>query len=192
MFDFISKVKPKASASIQYVSPETKADAAQQDLTGKIIIRVIKPEDKEPARALLKAHHSSTIYSEYPFSDDKFDVHAEKIYSYPENMVCFVAELINDDGNDIVGLLWASAGSYALSDALIFSTCHVVAIHPKKLGKLKKVKTFMRLIKAVKTWSDTRGANQVLVHVTTGTNIAVTDRLLRRSGARCVGGGYVV
>lgn len=178
--------------SSQDVSPETKTDTAPKDLTGKIIIRVIKPEDKEPARDLLKAHHASTIYAEYPFSDDKFDTHAEKIYSYPENMVCFVAELINDDGNEIVGLLWASAGSYALSDALIFSTCHVVAVHPEKLSRLKKVKTFMRLIKAVKIWSDTRGANQVLVHVTTGTNIAVTDRLLRRSGAKCIGGGYVV
>lgn len=50
----------------------------------------------------------------------------------------------------------------------------------------------MRLINAIKIWSDTRGAKQVLVHVTTGSNLKSTDRLLRRSGATLIGGGYVV
>ncbi|MEW7009978.1 GNAT family N-acetyltransferase [Lentilitoribacter sp. EG35] len=173
--------------SVDAVS-EQSADIKQHDLTDKVIIRTIEPQDKEPARELLKAHHASTIYADYAFSDDKFETHAAAIYAYPEHMVCLVAEL----NGEIVGLVWASAGSYSLSDELILATCQVIAVHPTKLGRLKRVKTFLRLIKGVKTWSDTRGAHQVLVHVTTGTNLEATDRLLRRSGAKCIGGGYVV
>ena len=33
---------------------------------------------------------------------------------------------------------------------------------------------------------------KVLVHVTTGTNLKATDRVLRRSGAKIIGGDYVV
>lgn len=61
----------------------------------------------------------------------------------------------------------------------------------ENLKPIVRAKTFLRLISAVKKWSITRWASQVLVHVTTGANLKSTDKLLRRSGAKCVGGGYV-
>ena len=53
-------------------------------------------------------------------------------------------------------------------------------------------KTFLRLVQAVKKWGEARGAACTLVHVTTGTNLKATDRLMRATGAKCIGGGYVV
>jgi hypothetical protein len=43
----------------------------------------------------------------------------------------------------------------------------------------------------VRLWSDSIKATHVLVHVTTGTAIKATDRLLRAAGAKFIGGGYV-
>ncbi|MEW7010035.1 hypothetical protein [Lentilitoribacter sp. EG35] len=208
MFGFSKEKKLEVAEAAPLADEQTLVDQKKPSSpdhlkSGQILIRVIEPKDKEKCRELLKAHHASTAYADYAFSDDKFESHAAKIYAYPENMVCLVAERAlerdqnkaeptTDQETEIIGLLWASAGSYALSDELIFATCHIIAVHPVKLGRLSAVKTFMLLIKAVKTWSKTRGADEVLVHVTTGTNLKATDRLLRRSGAKTIGGGYVV
>lgn len=62
----------------------------------------------------------------------------------------------------------------------------------ENLKPIARAKTFSRLISAVKKWSITRWASQVLVHVTTGANLNTTNHLLRRFGAKCIGCGYVV
>lgn len=157
-------------------------------MNNKIILRVGEAGDKEPVREMLKRFHQTTIFGKYPFSDKKYEEHAQKILTFPQNMVCIVAEL----NGVIVGLIWASAGQYSLSDELVLTTCHVIAVDQENLKPIARAKTFLRLISAVKKWSITRGASQVLVHVTTGTNLKSTDKLLHRSGAKCIGGGYVV
>lgn len=157
-------------------------------MSNKIILRVGEAGDKEPVREMLKRFHQTTIFGKYPFSDKKYEEHAQKTLAFPQNMVCIVAEL----NGAIVGLIWASAGQYSLSDELVLTTCHVIAVDQDNLKPIARAKTFLRLISAVKKWSNTRGASEVLVHVTTGTNLKTTDRLLRRSGAKCIGGGYVV
>lgn len=190
----VNQTKPE-DASAQAIgksSNVTKNTAASSatpaDKSGKILIRFVEARDKEAARNLLKQLHVNSIFAEHAFSDKKFDQHAKKIFSRPKNMACLVAEL---DGA-IVGLIWASAGSYSLSQDLVLATCHVIAIDTVRLGSVRRAKCFLRLIKAVQKWSKTCGAKQVLVHVTTGTSLTATDRLLRRSGAKIIGGGYVV
>ncbi|WP_075997213.1 hypothetical protein [Salaquimonas pukyongi] len=98
-----------------------------------------------------------------------------------------------------------------LSKMGLMATCHVIAIDreavldpgkgatPKSAtmgDKMRQAKTFLRLLKALKAWAKTRGADQVLIHVTTGTkeggfNTRTTGRLLAKAGATAIGGGYV-
>lgn len=175
---------------------------------GMVLIRVGEAADKEPVRALMKRFHGDTVFGHLPFSDAKYDRNADTVLKKPPHMVALVAEWHRpDDAKQIIGLAWATAGSYALSDEGVMATCHVIAIDrdavldPEKgstLGdKMRQAKTFLRLIKALKAWAKTRGAGQVLIHVTTGTkeggiDARTTGRLLAKAGATAIGGGYVV
>lgn len=64
-------------------------------------------------------------------------------------------------------------------------------------------RVFLSLLKALKAWAKSRGAERILVHVTTGEsgkdqgagqgfNLRATHRLLEKVGAEAIGGGYVV
>ena len=52
-------------------------------------------------------------------------------------------------------------------------------------------KTFLRLLRGLRIWAETRNAKRILVHVTTGRDLKATDKLLRAAGMQGVGGGYV-
>jgi hypothetical protein len=169
-------------------SSSTELPGKKPPNKSKISIRLVERTDKENIRVMLKRFHDQTIWGGHAFSDKKFNEHARAIFAKPAHMVCLVAE---KDGA-IVGLAWASAGSYSLSEELILATCHVIAVDRDALSPIQRAKTFLRLLKGIKKWSDTRGASEVLVHVTTGTDLKATDRLLRKAGARMIGGGYVV
>ncbi len=99
---------------------------------------------------------------------------------------------MSENNNRIIGCAWATAGKYIAGEGEILTTVHAIGVDIKTCGMLLSGKTFLRLVQAVKKWGKSRGAKRTLVHVTTGTNLKATDRLMRASGAVCVGGGYVV
>ena len=70
------------------------------------------------------------------------------------------------------------------------TTAHLIAVDAERCGRYLSAKAFVRLLGAIRLWSDSRGASQILVHVTTGVAIRQTDRLLRAVGARLLGGSY--
>lgn len=163
-------------------------DNLSSQKSNRITLRLFEQVDIEQVRALIISLHENTVYADHRFSNKKFEGHVQKILSKPDNMVCIVAE----KNSRIIGTAWASAGQYAVCEDLILTSCHVIAVDPVELSPILRAKTFLRLISGIKKWSDSIGAQEVLVHVTTGTNLKATDRLLRRSGAKCIGGGYVV
>ena len=83
------------------------------------------------------------------------------------------------------------AGEYLLSEGMVCTTVHAIAVDTLRLSPLRRAKTFLRLIKGLRRWSKTRNSKHLLVHVTTGQKLTATDRLLRAAGMRMVGGGYV-
>jgi hypothetical protein len=159
------------------------------DIAGKIIIRAAMDTDREPARALCKALHARTIFGSVPFSDRKFNKAAAKVMpATGSNSVALVAEL----SDHLVGLVWASAGEYFIGEGAIMTTVHVVAVDTEILSHYRRAKTFLRLMEGVRRWAASRNAGTVLVHVTTGVNLSVTDRLLRTAGASRIGGSYLI
>ncbi|MCP4297050.1 MAG: hypothetical protein GY786_15715, partial [Proteobacteria bacterium] len=76
------------------------------------------------------------------------------------------------------------------------TTIQVLAIDSDNLGPKTILRSFTSLVRAAKKWARTRGGEgneaMVLINVTTGVKLRGTDQLLRLTGAKCVGGGYVI
>lgn len=150
-------------------------------------VRLLEARDRESIGRILRQHHATTVFRNQPFSDWKLDRHFQLIMSRPPRMACLVAVW----NGEVLGVAWASADSYMLSDGPLFSTVEVIAVDLER-PPLRRAKVFLSLVAGLKQWAASMGASHTFVHVTTGSNIKATDRLMRASGARFIGGAYVV
>jgi hypothetical protein len=173
------------------VTPATLA-AAQQTQTPPaprgIKVRLINQGDREAARALLRQHHANTVFRDQPFSDWKFERHFNTACSRPPRMVGMVAE---SEGN-LCGIAWAMADSYMLSDGPLFVTVQLIAVELENIGPIKRAKVFLAMVSGIRQWAQSMNASHSFVHVTTGSNLESTDRLMKAAGAQCIGGAYVI
>jgi hypothetical protein len=82
-----------------------------------------------------------------------------------------------------------SAGCYARIGR---HGAQLIAIELEVIGPLRRAKTFLSLVAGIRQWAASLNASHSFIHVTTGTNLAATDRLMTAAGAKCIGGAYVV
>lgn len=150
-------------------------------------VRLLEREDTPTVREIMKQHHASTVFRDQEFSDWKLNEHFNLILSRPPRMVCPVATL---DGKP-VGVTWAIADSYMLSDGPMFVTVHVIAVD-LSLPPVRRAKVFLALVAAIKKWAASLNASHSFIHVTTGSRIKATDRLMKAAGAKFVGGAYAL
>ncbi len=150
-------------------------------------VRLLEERDTEVVRDIIKQHHATTVFRDQAFSDWKLNEHFNTILSRPPRMVCPIAVL---DGKP-VGVAWAIADSYMLTDGPLFVTVHVIAVD-LNLPPVRRAKVFLGLVAAVRQWAASLNASHSFIHVTTGSNIKATDRLMKAAGAKFVGGAYVV
>ena len=151
-------------------------------------VRPMEECDREAIRAVLRAEHAHTVFRNQPFSDWKYDRHVNTVLSRPPRMICLVVER-NDAA---LGVAWASADSYMLSDGPIFVTVTGIAVEMEKLGAVSRAKAFVALIRGIKHWANSLNATHAFIHVTTGSNLKATDKLIRAAGGNLVGGAYLV
>jgi hypothetical protein len=156
----------------------------------KSSVRVRLPEERDwgDLRLLVRKHHARTVFSDIPFSERKLDALEQRTRNPTPNQCMIVAEV----NGGLVGLAWFSAGEYMLCEHMLMTTVHIIAVDTECCGPYLSAKTFMRLVRAIVVWSNSQGIKQILVHVTTGTAMKSTDRLLRAGGAQCIGGSYVI
>ena len=169
-------------------SKSTVFSDGQTAHAGKLLIRPMEERDREEIRAVLQYEHKQTIFRNQPFSDWKYDRHVNEVLSKPQRMTCLVAEW----KGAAIGVAWAGADSYMLSDGPLFVTVYGLAVEMQSLSPLRRAKAFISLVKGVQRWAKSMNASHTFIHVTTGTNLKSTDKLLRAAGATCVGGAYVV
>ena len=150
-------------------------------------VRLFEEGDIPAARKIMHQHHANTIFRNQPFSDRKLDRHFRKILSRPPRMVGIVVEWQGEP----VGVAWAQADSYMLTEEPLCVTVHVIAVDLTQ-KPLRRAKAFLALIGGLKKWAASLNAGPMFIHVTTGSSLKSTDRLLRAGGAQCVGGAYVV
>jgi hypothetical protein len=145
-------------------------------------------EFRSEARALLRQHHANTVFCGQPFSDWKFDRNMSQVLSRLPRMAGIVAEC----GGRVIGLDWAVADSYMLSDGPLFVTVQLIAVELEKIGPVRRAKTFLALVSGIRQWAHSMNATHSFIHGTTGSSLKATDRLMKAAGAQCVGGAYVV
>ncbi|OOG72912.1 hypothetical protein B0E45_07960 [Sinorhizobium sp. A49] len=150
-------------------------------------VRLLEEGDTDAVRDIIKQHHSTTVFRDQAFSDWKLNEHFHAILSHPPRMVCPVAVL---EGKP-VGVAWAVADSYMLTDGPLFVTVHVIAVD-LTVSAVRRAKVFLALVAAIRQWAATLNASHSFIHVTTGSNVKATDRLMKAAGAEFVGGAYVV
>ncbi len=152
-----------------------------------VTIREITFDDIGKCLSLVKRHHNTTYLSEFNFSEVKCLKQLRRVLANLDNELCLVAE----KSGDVVGLVWVTLGGYYLSDEVVFANCQLVTVEHDALGKIARIRTFSRLIRAANHWSKKRGANQFLIHVTTGVRLKATDKMILALGGKRIGGGYV-
>lgn len=162
------------------------APSGQAPDTSGLRVRLLESRDRESIGRILKQHHATTVFRNQPFSDWKLDRHFQLILSRPPRMAGLVAVW----NGEALGCVRATADSYMLSDAPLFSTVQVIAVDLERLP-LRRAKILLALIAGLKQWVASMAASHTFVHVTTGSNLKATDRLMRASGAQFIGGAYV-
>lgn len=183
ILDDISALKAADSSS----DGSTVASSESAPDTSGLRVRLLESRDRDSIGRILKQHHATTVFRNQPFSEEKFDRHFQLVLSRPPRMAGLVAVW----NGEMLGGTWVSADSYMLSDGPLFSTVQVIAVDLER-PPLRRAKVFLALIAGLKQWAASMGASHTFVHVTTGSNIKATDRLMRASGAKFIGGAYVV
>ncbi|MEP3047153.1 MAG: hypothetical protein ABJL55_18050 [Roseibium sp.] len=182
------QVAEPETGSMRQGSPEVQE--AREPSSGPpkgLRVRLFEERDIPSVRSIMRQHHATTVFRNQPFSDWKLDRHFQKILSRPPRMACIVAEWQGAP----IGVLWAAADSYMLSDGPLFVTVHVIAVDLEQ-KPLRRAKAFLALVGGLKKWTASLNASHAFVHVTTGSNVKSTDRLMKAAGAQFVGGAYVV
>lgn len=150
-------------------------------------VRLFEERDIPVIREIMVQHHATTVFRDQRFSDWKLTRHFETILSRPPGMVCITSEW----GGVAAGVAWAVADFYMLSDGPLFVTVHVIAVD-LTLGPVRRAKIFLSLVAGIRQWAASLNATHSFVHVTTGTSIDASDRLMKAAGATFVGGAYIV
>tara|TARA_R110002020_G_scaffold48286_12_gene137726 strand:- start:4382 stop:5332 length:951 start_codon:yes stop_codon:yes gene_type:complete len=118
--------------------------------------QLVKPRDREGARGMLKQLHARTVFRAQVFADGKVDRMFDRVLARQPGMVGIVAE---HDGAP-VGIAWATADEYLLSDGPRFVTVHLVAVD-LNLRPFRRAKAFLTLVTAIRQWAAAQGASPV-------------------------------
>jgi hypothetical protein len=178
----------RAKSSRSKASRSESAPAKSKSKKTNITVRLAKASDLEPARVIARALHEKTIFGHIPWSDEKFDRQFGEVLKLPPNKVGLVAER----AGRVLGFAYLTCGEYFAGTGHVITTVQSLAIDSDNLGPKATVRSFISLVKGAKKWAETRGSEMVLINVTTGVKLRGTDQLLRRAGAKCIGGGYVI
>jgi hypothetical protein len=175
--------------------PEAPAAAITQQQS-KISVRLVEPRDRDALQTLLQRQHAYTVFRDQPFSFSKFTRNFNHVLARPPRMIGMVAELAEVSANQITKRLmcgaWASADFYRLSHSPLFVSVQGIAVEMETIGPIRRAKAFLALVAGLRQWAGSLNASHSFIHVTTGSNLAAIDRLMKAAGARESGGAYVV
>jgi len=170
-------------ASMAPNSPSATDDNAKESR-----LRLVGESDREPICSMLRRSHEKTAFAQFPFSDAKFDT----LFTDAIQQVAHRLALACCRRGAIVGVAWASCGRSLISDEGLMTTIHGIVLDHDRLSGFGRIKSLKQLLHGVQTWSQSRGADCVVLNDTTGMSGAATDRLMRSAGGKNLGGGYVV
>ena len=161
-----------------------KPDQLKPQRSGIVRIRLAKSPEDLRAMALMGADavKESPTLSRFSYDSERMWAKAwDKFQNDPKRYGLLLAER---DGK-VTGMLAAQVGPHLFVDALA-AQCLVFYVKPEHRSGM----TAAKLIKGYWRWTEQLGCDTVAIHVTTGTRMETTGRMLRKMGFAQVGGNY--
>ena len=94
-------------------------------------------------------------------------------------------------GDTPLGMLYCSTGEYHIGTDILLTIIHNISVRRDVRECLSGGRVALGLLSGAKSWSKARGAKEILLHVTSGVDLARSHKFAKRMGFQFVGGSYV-
>ena len=126
------------------------------------------------------------FFSEIPFSKSKFYKYFQNTIDQPDTYLGLKVFL----GDKILGFSYAYIGGYFIGDGARGVTVNTINVDQSARSGLLGGKIALRLVRGIEVWARKQRANVIPYHVTSGKNVASTDRFFRKVGMTILGRNY--
>jgi len=99
--------------------------------------------------------------------------------------------MVAERDREFVGIAYCSVGEYHLGTDVLLTTIQNINVSKSVRASLSGGKIGLGLFRGIETWSEARGAKEILFHVTSDIGLAQTHKLAKRVGYKFIGGSYV-
>lgn len=148
-------------------------------------IRKAKPDDIAILMDYFRTFHPESVFRHLAIDEAKFAANMNQIIQDTSGASCF---LIADGEDGIVrGVLVGQIDTYYFSRDPVAKLVFYW-MHPDHRHGPDSIKLMM----AFRQWAENRHAKEMMIGVTSGENIEVTDRMFKKMGARPIGGNYSI
>jgi GNAT superfamily N-acetyltransferase len=126
--------------------------------------------------------HAESTQSRFVFNPQRLTAQLEACLNPPNPKYCL---LVAEREGQLIGAIWGYIDQHYFSDAKV-ATELMFFVHPDFRGS----PVAFRLLLAYRKWAENRGAQEIMICMTTGNDIEKFDRFLKRCGFSHVGGNY--
>jgi hypothetical protein len=145
-----------------------------------------RDDDIESIIELARLSHAESRFGYIPFSGDKVRKVVEKALENEKRQGVFFAY----KGEVLVGFAYCSIGEYHIGTDVLLTTIHNINVAKDVRHKLDGGRVALGLFKGIESWSQARGAKEVLFHVSSGIDLGRAHKLAKRMGFTFIGGSY--
>lgn len=143
--------------------------------------------DIERLRPLSVEFHQRSHFSGIEYDHEKRDRVLSRALTSNSSRI-FIAE---NDG-EYVGFLFCSAAEYIVGKETLIVTVHSFYVKESIGRSLLGGRIALRLLRLAINWTKELGAREVMVHVTSGIDLARADRLFRKLNFKVLGANYAL
>ena len=160
----------------------------QQETHSDLSFRLATSDSDLPAIVhLAREAHEESRFGYIPFNADKVRKIAKSAFADEKRHAVMIAER----RRQAVGFVYCSVGDCHIGSDVLLTTIHNMNVARSVRSSLSGGKTALGLFRGVETWSQARGAKEILFHVTSDVNLDQAHKLAKRIGYKFVGGSYV-
>ena len=136
---------------------------------------------------LAEEAHGESRFGYIPFCAEKTRKVARRALDDPKRHGVMLAFKKDEP----IGILYCSIGEYHIGTDVLLTTIHNVNVLKSVRETLAGGRAAVGQFNGARSWSKARGAQEILLHVTSGVGLAGTHRFAKKMGFEFVGGSYV-
>lgn len=149
--------------------------------------RIVRDKSDIPALiTLAREAHEESRFSYIPFSANKVRQIVEMAINDTKRHGLFIAE----QNRQTVGSAYCSIGEYHIGEGKLIATIQNINVSQSVRNSLAGGRAAIGLFNGVQSWAKARGACELLLHVTSGIDLARTHKLAKHLGYNTIGASY--